>query len=184
MGTQLSIYDHSCTRCPLHETVHTVCVEGDGPVDARVMLIGEAPGRLEDANGRPFIGRAGTQLDRALSLAWDSRDARRLAFVTNIVKCRPPGNRDPNYEEISACDLYLFHEREDVNPEVIVLLGGVALESYTPYSGIMEHRGKWLHIGGKPVMPTLHPAATLYRPETFDLLCDDLRVAGEKAGIR
>lgn len=183
-STQLSkIFDPECTRCPLYRTAHTVCVPGDGSVDARVMLIGEAPGRLEDANGRPFIGRAGTQLDRALSLAWDSDSARRMAYITNIVKCRPPRNRDPEALEKAMCSsVFLFKEIDLVDPQVIVPLGNHALE-YFGYSGIMSNRGEWIYWKGKYVLPTVHPAATLYRPETFDLLCDDLRLAGQKAGI-
>ena len=168
----------TCTRCPLAET-RTNAVPGDGPVPARILFIGEAPGRNEDLKGIPFVGRAGSILDGLLEGIGVARDE---VFITNIVKCRPPKNRDPTAEEIEACRPYLESQLALFRPEVIVPLGRFAmrwvLESYGISPGpISEVHGKVFRIPAigceQVVIPVYHPAATIYRPAFREVLAAD-----------
>jgi len=168
----------TCTRCPLAET-RTNAVPGDGPVPARILFIGEAPGRNEDLKGIPFVGRAGSILDGLLEGIGVARDE---VFITNIVKCRPPKNRDPTTEEIEACRPYLESQLSLLCPEVIVPLGRFAmrwvLESYGITPGpISEVHGKVFRIPAigceQVVIPVYHPAATIYRPAFREVLAAD-----------
>lgn len=165
----------TCTRCPLAET-RTNAVPGDGPVPARIFFIGEAPGRNEDIKGIPFVGRAGSILDGLLE---GIGVARGEVFITNIVKCRPPKNRDPTYEEIEACRPYLESQLALFRPEVIVPLGRFAmrwvLESYGLSPGpISEVHGQVFRVqvisGERVIIPVYHPAATIYRPAFREVL--------------
>ena len=125
------------------------------------MFIGEGPGADEDAQGVPFVGRAGQLLTRmigAMGRDRSSDDPARAVYIANIVKCRPPGNRNPLPEEGNACIGYLRRQIALVNPKVIVLLGNTALKFLTGRSGIMSARGKWIEVCGIPTMPTFHPS--------------------------
>jgi DNA polymerase len=152
-----------CTACPLHGgRMRTVF--GVGQVGARCMVIGEAPGAEEDRQGEPFVGRAGRLLDAMLSACGLGREA---VYITNIVKCRPPGNRDPRPEEVAACADYLRHQLALVRPEVILAVGRVAAQNLLGSdSPIGRLRGRD-HVHGEtgvPVIVTYHPAYLLRRP--------------------
>jgi len=170
-----------CRKCPLWENTHHA-VPGEGAVGAGLMLIGEAPGKQEDLTGRPFVGRAGKLLEGLLTGIGLTRDD---VFIANIVKHRPPGNRDPRDEEISACTPYLEEQIRIVRPKVIVMLGRHSsryILSFLPveFDRITEIRGT-VYPGllfGHPVrlIPTLHPAAALYNPAYRVALEEDFRV--------
>ena len=168
----------ACTRCRLHEgRVHAV--PGEGPLDADVFLIGEAPGRDEDASGRPFVGAAGKILDKALSAARMPRDS---VFVTNVVKCRPPGNRGPRTDELESCRPYLATQIAVVRPKVLVTLGSTALKGLLGKgSELKDVRGRAAVFEGIPVIPTYHPAAILYNRRLEASLRADLRKAARMA---
>lgn len=172
----------ACTLCLLHSQ-RTNAVPGEGPLDATVMLIGEAPGRDEDASGRPFVGRAGRILDSALNSAGIPRDS---VFITNIVKCRPPGNRKPKRGEIAACRPYLLAQIDAVRPACIVTLGSMALQAlFGPGHELRNERGHTLHLGSRTVLATYHPAAILYNRKLEEALRRDLRnVARATSGRR
>ncbi|MBN1324068.1 MAG: uracil-DNA glycosylase [Methanotrichaceae archaeon] len=159
-----------CRRCALCEH-RRLSVPGEGPCPAEVMLIGEAPGAQEDLQGRPFVGRAGAVLDRALSQAGLQRD--RL-FITNVVKCRPPSNRRPLQGEIRACRSYLEAQIELVRPRVVCLLGNVPTQALLGMQGVTALHGQV--IEGHLV--TFHPAAVLRRAELEPLLISDLAQIG------
>ncbi|MEM3637420.1 MAG: uracil-DNA glycosylase [Conexivisphaerales archaeon] len=147
-----------CRRCALCNSRKNA-VPGEGPADARIMMIGEAPGRNEDEKGRPFVGRAGSLLDQALQKASLSRDA---VFITNIVKCRPPNNRRPRSGEVSACRDYLFEQIRIVKPNAIITLGLTALQFFEDSKSLKLTPFEWRYedISVK-VFPTYHPAAAL-----------------------
>ncbi len=158
-----------CERCPLH-TTRKNAVPGEGNPQARLMLVGEAPGRWEDEQGRPFVGRAGELLTRTLEGAGISR---RDAFITNIVKCRPPSNRRPEREEIEACVPYLNRQIEAIQPKVLASLGATAGEYlFRKYGfrweGMLVENGRDREIGtlfGRVhLVPVIHPAAVLRDP--------------------
>lgn len=148
----------SCTRCPLHKTKKNY-VPGEGSVSPDIMLIGEGPGETEDNFGRPFIGNAGQLLDKVIARMGYTRET---VFIGNIVKCRPPNNRDPLKDEVDACMPFLIRQLEILRPKVIVCLGKVAMNNLlgVDYS-IMEQRGKQFEFHGIPVIPTYHPAYIL-----------------------
>ena len=150
-----------CAGCELCKT-RTNVVFGEGPQDADLMFIGEGPGADEDAQGRPFVGKAGELLSR-LIMAMDFDRASEV-YIANIVKCRPPGNRNPLPEEAEICKQYLLRQIELVKPKVIVLLGAVPLFYLFKLKGVTKLRGQWLDWNGIPVMPTLHPAFLLRDP--------------------
>ncbi len=161
-----------CTRCRLHEG-RTHAVPGEGPLDASVLLLGEAPGREEDASGHPFVGSAGKILDAALDAA---RVPRESVYVTNMVKCRPPGNRAPRAEEIEACRPYLLAQINVVRPKVLVTLGSTSLKGLLgPGLELKEMRRKALRFEGLPVAATYHPAAVLYNRKLERDLRNDLK---------
>lgn len=148
-----------CTKCPLHRT-RTQAVPGEGPDRPRMMLIGEAPGFYEDRSGRPFVGAAGRFLNTLLQRAGLSRDQ---VFITNIVKCRPPRNRDPLPSEVEACKPYLEQQIALLNPPVIVTLGRFAMAFFLPQARISQVHGQPVRIGTRWLIPMYHPAAGLYR---------------------
>ncbi len=161
--------------CVLKRTAKNLCFARGNP-QARLMLIGEAPGRDEDLQGKPFVGRAGKLLDRMLAAIDLSEDQ---VYITNTVYWRPPGNRTPTPEEIAACAPFLARQIELIDPAVLVLLGGAAAKSFLGTSeGIMRLRGKWLtyHCAGRdiPTLATLHPAYLLRSPEAKRLAWRDL----------
>lgn len=158
----------SCTRCGLCETRHNV-VFGVGPETAEVMFIGEGPGEQEDLQGEPFVGKAGQFLDEMLSIIGLSR---RNCYIGNIVKCRPPGNRDPLNSEQDSCKDWLEAQIQLIQPKLIVCLGRIAAMQYIdPDFRITKEHGKWMQVDGTWRMAMYHPSALLRdvtkRPETF-----------------
>lgn len=125
------------------------------------MFIGEGPGFHENQQGRPFVGAAGRFLDELLELV-DMQ--RQQVFIGNVVKCRPPGNRDPRPEELAACDVFLERQIQAINPKVIVTLGRFSMERFIPHAKISEVHGKAMRIKGRLVVPMYHPAAALHQP--------------------
>jgi len=148
-----------CVKCELSENRRSV-VFGVGPHNARAMFVGEAPGQNEDEQGEPFVGRAGQFMDKCLK---DLDIHRECIYITNVVKCRPPENRDPKTEEMNACEPYLQDQIRLVNPDVIVTMGSVASKRLTRSSkGISQLRGNWFSFEDRtPVLPTYHPAYLL-----------------------
>lgn len=139
----------------------------DGRADARVMLIGEAPGRDEDVSGRPFVGRAGQMLDRMfaeIGLSRSSPDAQAGLYITNVMPWRPPGNRDPSAEEIAMMLPFLRRHVALADPALIVVMGNTSAKAVLGVSGITRLRGEWTQGLGKPVLPMLHPAYLLRNP--------------------
>jgi DNA polymerase len=162
----------------------TNTVFADGSPAARIMFIGEAPGRDEDLQGLPFVGRAGKLLDKMLAAI--GLDRRTNAYITNVINWRPPENREPTPEEAAVCRPFLRRHVELLNPEIIVLLGAVSARHVMGQSdGIMKLRGRWLEyrVGDRmvPVMPTLHPAYLLRQPAHKRLAWRDLQAIEEKA---
>ena len=152
----------NCNKCKLCKTRQNI-VFGTGNKNARLMLIGEGPGADEDRLGEPFVGRAGKLMDLAFEAIGLKREE---VYIANIVKCRPPANRNPEDDEAMACMNYLRNQVILVKPEIIVLLGSVALKNILGKEyGITASRGKWIEKKGIKYMPTWHPAALL-RDET------------------
>jgi DNA polymerase len=171
-----------CTRCPLAET-RTKVVFGAGNADADLMFVGEAPGAEEDRRGLPFVGRAGGLLSDLLEGIGLTRED---VFIANVLKCRPPGNRDPQPMEIESCHPYLERQVELIRPAVIGTLGNFATKLITgSQTGITKVRGiPQVHtLGGLPVfvMPLLHPAAALRTPSLVETLRGDFAALGELA---
>jgi DNA polymerase len=147
-----------CTRCPLHKTRRTI-VFGEGNPAARLMFIGEAPGADEDRQGKPFVGRAGQLLTRMIQAMQMEREE---VYIANIIKCRPPENRDPEPLEIRTCSPFLEGQIAAVAPEVIVTLGRVATCTLLAVKDSMSNlRGEFRYKNGIPVMPTYHPSFLL-----------------------
>lgn len=145
----------NCQRCPLART-RTNAVPGEGNLQAELMFIGEAPGRDEDRQGRPFVGKAGQLLTKIIQAMTYKRDE---VYITNVVKCRPPGNRNPQANEIASCKDYLLAQIELINPTVIVTLGKVAADSFIRSSlGMTALRGDFYDYQNIKVMPTFHPS--------------------------
>ena len=155
----LSAAVHQCRRCPLGHS-RTKAVPGVGPQTARIMIVGEAPGQNEDQQGEPFVGAAGKLLDQLLKGIGLSRAD---VFITNILKCRPPGNRDPLPAEVQACSPYLDQQQKLIQPEVVLLLGRHALGRLLPgHDSISRLHGKVIVKDGVTYIPIYHPAAALY----------------------
>lgn len=160
-----------CTRCPLYAG-RTRTVPGEGNPLSDVLLVGEGPGAREDATGRPFVGPAGQLLDELLrAIGW----SREQVFIANVVKCRPPANRDPEAEEISACRPYLDRQEAALDPAVIVTLGRHSLRRYLPDARIGEVHGSLRRSGGRFVFPMYHPAAALHQASLRETLFADIR---------
>ena len=165
-----------CTACRLHET-RTRAVPGDGPVTARIMAVGEAPGENEDRTGRPFVGAAGQLLTRLLqSIGLDRQDI----YICNVLKCRPPGNRDPEPDEVSSCAHFLDEQIALIRPDVILLLGRHAVGRLLPgMPGISRIHGERVRRGDRLYVPLFHPAAALYNASLLRTLEEDMqRVRG------
>ena len=151
-----------CTKCNLSKS-RTQVVFGEGNVHAGIMLIGEGPGYYEDELGRPFVGPSGELLDKILGACGFTRWEH--VYIANIVKCRPPQNREPLPEERQACLPYLKEQIRLIDPDIIVLLGATALKGLiSADQKISEFRGKWIDWENRNVMPTYHPAALLRNP--------------------
>jgi DNA polymerase len=156
---QLNNGVNACHACPLGSQ-RTRAVPGEGPVDAEVMLIGEAPGYYEDQQGRPFVGAAGQFLEQLLgSIGYKRSDV----FIANVIKCRPPGNRDPLPEEIGACSHWLAEQQQIIAPKVIVTLGRYSLARFLPGTPIGKAHGQGRKLSGIWVVPMYHPAAALHQ---------------------
>lgn len=152
----------SCTKCELH-TGRQNAVFGMGNPFAEIMIIGEGPGKDEDEQGLPFVGKSGQLLDKILSACGLSREEN--VYIANIVKCRPPQNRDPEQKEKDACLQWLFQQISLIKPQIIVLLGATALKSLIdPEAKITKIRGQWMKWENFWVMPTFHPSALLRNP--------------------
>ena len=161
-----------CERCALCRS-RTNAVPGEGPPDAPIMFIGEGPGQREDEQGRPFVGPAGQLLNQLLLQAGLRRPD---VFIANIVKCRPPGNRDPLPEEIAACREYLDGQIAALNPEVICVLGRPALHALIdPALSISREHGVPRVIDGITYVPLYHPAAALHQQSLRPVLVEDMR---------
>jgi DNA polymerase len=159
-----------CTKCPLCQS-RTLAVPGDGAASARVMLIGEAPGREEDESGHPFVGAAGRFLDQVLE---DAGITRSDLFITNIVKCRPPDNRTPRVSEVETCaSNYLFEQIEIINPALIVLLCGVAAKKMLGVKSVNEARGRVIDRDGRKYLVGYHPAVRFYREDLGEKVKED-----------
>ena len=162
-----------CTKCPLCQS-RTLAVPGDGRPSARVMLIGEAPGREEDETGHPFVGAAGRFLDQVLEGTGINRDD---LFITNIVKCRPPNNRTPRAGEVETCTSnYLFEQIELINPALIVLLGGVAAKKMLGVKSVNEARGRLIERDARKYLVGYHPAVRFYREDLGEKVMEDFEL--------
>jgi len=162
----------ACVACRLHET-RTKVVFGVGSPNARLMFIGEGPGRDEDLQGEPFVGRAGQLLDKIIAAMGFEREQ---VYIANAVKCRPPQNRDPQADEVSACKSFLIRQVEIIRPEIIVLLGrsavGAVLDLSAPLSRL---RGNFRDWNGVKVMCTYHPAYLLRNPSAKAMVWEDMK---------
>ncbi|MCC6030592.1 MAG: uracil-DNA glycosylase [Desulfurococcales archaeon] len=171
-----------CRRCPLHQN-RTNAVPGEGSVNSDIMIIGEAPGANEDLSGRPFVGAAGTLLRKILrEIGFDEEKI----YITNVVKCRPPGNRKPNKDEIDACSPYLRRQIIYIKPKIIIALGNVAgewifREAGLQWDSISRNRGRIYEAnlyGMKiSVIPSFHPSAVIRGSVDEDILRKDLLLA-------
>jgi len=151
-----------CSLCGLSKTRNNV-IFGEGNLNAEIMIIGEAPGRDEDMQGRPFVGKSGQLLDKILDACGFTRMEH--LFISNIVKCRPPDNRVPAPEEAAICMPWLHRQIEIIDPKILVLLGATALKYMAgPDHRITRERGSWITIQGRLAMPVFHPAALLRNP--------------------
>jgi len=148
-----------CTNCALHKG-RIMSVPGEGPANAEIMLIGEGPGATEDAQGRPFIGAAGKFLVELLGQAGLKRTD---VWICNVVKCRPPLNRDPLPEELAACNLYLERQIAAINPKIIITLGRFSMGKFMPGAKITQVHGQMRKIEGRFVIAMFHPAAALHQ---------------------
>ncbi len=164
----------ACRLCGLSE-LRTNPVPGEGAVNPLVIIIGEGPGAEEDKTGRPFVGRAGRYLDKWLAAVGLSRE--KNCFIGNIVKCRPPGNRDPKPEESFTCFPYLEKQIEILKPEVILTVGRISSQIMTGRSiGIGALRGKLYHYKDIPLVTTYHPSGVLRNPSLRPSVWDDLKL--------
>ena len=169
---------YRCTDCDLHQG-RTNAVPGEGAPDAELMFIGEGPGVQEDRQGRPFVGPAGQFLEELLASIGLSRGQ---VYIANMVKCRPPQNRDPLPVEIGACSKYLNRQIELINPRLIVTLGRFSLARFFPGESISRARGRVREKDGWRIYPIMHPAAALYRQEMRASIVEDFQRIPEILG--
>ena len=171
---------NACTKCRLAKT-RTQAVYGVGNPNADLMFIGEAPGRDEDIQGKPFVGRAGqllTDIIKAMQLTRDD------VYIANVIKCRPPENRNPEPDELDECRPYIQRQVELIQPKVIVTLGKFALQSLTGRaSAVSAARGQWMEWNGIKVMPTYHPAYLLRTPSAKKDVWADMKKVMAELGI-
>ena len=161
-----------CDRCDLH-VGRTNAVPGEGSVDAQVVLVGEGPGFHEDQQGRPFVGQAGKLLDEMITAIGIRRGD---VFIANLLKCRPPNNRDPEPEEARACFPYLDQQLALIEPRLIVLLGRYALNAFFPEARISRARGVARRLNGRTFLPVYHPAAALRQFKFREVLAEDFQM--------
>ena len=158
-----------CTRCQLYHS-RIKAVPGSGDPHSEIMFIGEGPGFHENQQGLPFVGAAGKVLDELLGEAELSREN---VFITNVVKCRPPGNRDPQVEELEACKAYLERQIAAINPYVIVTLGRFSMAHFINHGKISSIHGGIYWSNGRMVVPMYHPAAALHQPSLRNVIKQD-----------
>lgn len=152
----------NCHKCSLAKSRNNV-IFGEGNSHAPVLIIGEAPGRDEDLQGRPFVGNSGQLLDKILDACGFNRTQH--VFISNIIKCRPPGNRVPLPEEIEKCKPFLLQQIQIIDPKILILLGATALKNLVgPESKITKIRGNWINWENRLAMPVYHPSALLRNP--------------------
>ena len=163
----------NCKKCPLYTTRHNV-VFGEGNLNASLMFIGEAPGAQEDLQGKPFIGEAGKLLTKIISAM---KMSRKDVYIANILKCRPPKNRDPNREEIENCLPYLIEQINLINPKIICALGKISAQTLLNTDApISKIRGKIYDFNGIKVIPTFHPSHLLHHPENKKYVWHDMQL--------
>ena len=168
---QIAADVRSCRRCPLGQQ-RTHAVPGEGSPDADIMLIGEGPGFHEDRQGRPFVGASGRYLDELVAeIGLD----RQNAYITNVVKCRPPENRDPEPAELVACRDYLDRQLALIGPRIIVTLGRFSMSRYFPGQAISRIHGRVKRVGDVYYLPLFHPAAALRNPAWRKAMSEDIR---------
>ncbi|MDW7754466.1 MAG: uracil-DNA glycosylase [Brevefilum sp.] len=167
IGEQTSV----CTRCKLHYSRRNA-VPGAGNPNSTLMFIGEGPGFHENQLGLPFVGAAGSFLDELLVEAGLKRED---VFITNVVKCRPPGNRDPQPEELEACKPYLERQIAAINPDVIVTLGRFSMGHFINNGKISSIHGRSFWSGGRMIVPMYHPAAALHQPSLRNVVVEDFQ---------
>jgi uracil-DNA glycosylase family 4 len=158
-----------CTKCALHES-RKKSVPGDGPADAEIMFIGEGPGFHENEQGHPFVGASGKFLDQLLAQAGVTRAD---VFIANVVKCRPPDNRDPSTDELAACDTYLEEQIRTINPSIIVTLGRISMGKFFSGVKISAVHGQMQKVGERFVIPMFHPAAALHQAALKPAILED-----------
>jgi DNA polymerase len=158
-----------CKKCTLHKS-RKKAVAGEGPSNAEIMFIGEGPGFHENEQGRPFVGASGKFLDNLLSQAGVTRAD---VFIANVVKCRPPDNRDPQTKELDACDKYLERQIEAINPSIIVTLGRFSMKKFMKGAKISQVHGEMQKIDDRYVIPMFHPAAALHQAALKPTILDD-----------
>jgi DNA polymerase len=170
-----------CKRCRLHKTRHSI-VFGDGNPKAQLVFVGEGPGADEDAQGLPFVGRAGkllTQMIEAMGLQ------RRDVYICNVVKCRPPENRQPEKDEVAECSPFLFRQIDTIAPKVIVCLGATAAQTILQTNrGISHFRGEWQEFRGRKLIATYHPAYLLRNPAAKGEVWKDLQKVMAELGLQ
>jgi DNA polymerase len=169
-----------CTRCKLCETRKTIVV-GEGNPQAELVFVGEGPGEQEDLQGRPFVGKAGQLLDRMIEAMGLTREQ---VYICNVVKCRPPGNRNPEPDEIEACSPFLYRQLDAIRPKVVVALGKFAAQTLLQTEErISSLRGRFHPYRGAKLMPTFHPAFLLRNPESKREAWADLKSVAQELGI-
>jgi uracil-DNA glycosylase family 4 len=167
---QVSEEVSNCTKCELHHS-RNKAVPGEGPANSDIMLIGEGPGFHENEQGRPFVGASGKFLEELLAEIGFSREE---VFISNVVKCRPPGNRDPQPEEVKICtSTYLDRQIAAINPAVIVTLGRFSMNLLMPNAKISQVHGQAVKIHGRLVVPMYHPAAALHQGSLRPVIKED-----------
>lgn len=159
----------ACQKCVLHKS-RKLSVPGEGPVHAEIMFIGEGPGANENEQGRPFVGAAGNLLNELLGAAGMKREE---VWIGNVVKCRPPGNRDPLPEELSTCNLFLERQMAAINPRIIITLGRISMGKFMPGVKISQVHGQMRKVGERYVIAMFHPAAALHQPDLKPTILHD-----------
>ncbi len=160
-----------CVKCKLH-IGRKKAVPGEGPANAKIMFIGEGPGFYENEQGRPFVGAAGKFLEELLATIGLTREE---VFICNVVKCRPPGNRDPEIDELTACSGYLERQIRAIQPAVIVTLGRFSMARFMPDAKISAVHGQARMIDGRLVVAMFHPAAALHQPSLKQSIVEDFK---------
>ena len=160
-----------CTKCALQHS-RKKAVPGEGPANAEIMFIGEGPGFYENEQGRPFVGQAGKFLEELLAGIGLKREQ---VFIGNVVKCRPPSNRDPLPDELAACSDYLERQIQAINPRVIVTLGRFSMARFLPNARISDVHGQSFQVKGRMIVPMFHPAAALHQPSLRPMVERDFK---------